>query len=580
MKKTISLLSKFLNFKMRYIISFVVPIVIVCIFMFQLYQNSVKTIENEISNSNLRLLESTGNQIDSVFSNMILFSDIWYTNKRYHQILNPMYIDYIQQFSDYLEIVDNIKALLSYYSDNILRIYIMQDTLLSAESNIFYPINEISNLPFYQKIINNPGGYYWDGSREGAISIEVTKDVISVFRPIYDLNSTDKKLIAIVEVAIPKDILINYMTDNVVDNSITLVSQDGNLMVGDEFDINISNYLAETKDDSGIINLDDKSKRKLYYSKLKTNSWYIISIFNNNKNLTEINKVNTKYIIIAITVLVILIFLSYIMTKTLYDRINSIIGVLNKTEKEKFTKKINIQYKDEIAVVELHINQFIERIQQLMLELRESHIAEKEAEMDALQAQINPHFLYNTLDSINWMAIDNNNMRISDITTKLGEFLRLSLSGGKKLVSIAQEIEHCKLYIDIQQIRTRNSLIVEFKIEKQILEYKIIKLILQPIIENAIIHGFLKQNLKEGRITIKGYLENNYIIISIQDNGVGFDIADDNTLSLKSKSNKSHYGIYNIRERLFLQYGDKSHLIISSKKGCGTVVEVKIPIKY
>ncbi len=577
MKKGILLLSKFLDFKMRYIISFVVPIVIVCVFMFQLYDNSVKTIENEMDNSNLRVIESIGNAVDNEFSNMILFSDLWYTNKRYHQILNPMYADYIQQFSDYLEIGDNIKALLSYYSDNILRIFIMQHTLLSSEFSIFYPVEEISNLPYYQTIINNPGGLYWDGSREGAISMELTKDVISVFRPIYDLNSIDKKLIAIVEVAIPKYVLVYRMTDHGVNNAVYLVSEDGKLMAGDSPTVSIDHYIENIRGESGSISIDDD--KKLYYSKLKSNEWYIISIVDNSKNLTQIKRITIKYILIAIVVLLILIFLSFIMTKTLRDRVNSIIGVLTKTEKEKFTKKIKIQFKDELTDVEVHINQFIERIQNLMLELKQSHMAEKEAEMSALQAQINPHFLYNTLDSINWMAIDNNNMNISEVTTKLGDFLRLSLNGGEKLITIAQEIDHCKLYIDIQKIRTRNSLDFEFDIDEKILEYKIIKLILQPIIENAIIHGFLKDNLKEGKIKVKGYLENDQIIISIEDNGVGFDMARHNLLE-KSKNGKSHYGVYNIKERLFLQYGNRAHFIISSQKGQGTVVEFRIPIKH
>jgi len=198
----------------------------------------------------------------------------------------------------------------------------------------------------------------------------------------------------------------------------------------------------------------------------------------------------------------------------------------------------------------------------------------RKAELAVLQAQINPHFLYNTLESINWMALSAKQKNISRMVLLLSNFMRLSLNKGKNVYTIRKEVEHLRTYIEIQQIRHKNKFQVIEDIDENILDYYTIKLILQPIIENCIVHGF-KNTMQTGTIEIYGGFDGEDILFTIRDNGCGMD---DNTLKcIFDKSDSKGYGIKNVNERIKLYFGEKYGLEIESSPGKGTTVKIRIP---
>ncbi|HBA51308.1 MAG TPA: two-component sensor histidine kinase, partial [Lachnospiraceae bacterium] len=198
------------------------------------------------------------------------------------------------------------------------------------------------------------------------------------------------------------------------------------------------------------------------------------------------------------------------------------------------------------------------------------------------QAQINPHFLYNSLDLINCTAISRNVPEISRMVNALGQFYRLSLSNGREVISLSEELRHARLYVEIQNLRFENRVTAEWDTDTSVDSCQIIKIVLQPLIENAILHGIFEKPSKRGLLKVKVRRLANDIRITVEDDGIGMDEATVlanfyGTASAERPAASGGYGIRNIQERLVLAYGAPYGLSCVSRPGEGTVVTVDIP---
>ncbi|GAB2536541.1 sensor histidine kinase [Gracilibacillus alcaliphilus] len=224
---------------------------------------------------------------------------------------------------------------------------------------------------------------------------------------------------------------------------------------------------------------------------------------------------------------------------------------------------------DEVGKIGNQINVLVKNNLDLRENLMESRLKEKESELRALQAQIKPHFLYNTLSTIYWMARKNNENDIAKISISLSESFKLSLNKGKEFLRVQEELEHIQHYCSIQSIRYGKRFEYIECVQPELKDKLILKLVLQPFVENSYYHG-LETKVGEGYVKLTGYLENNCMIFVIKDNGVG--VEDINFLN-------SGYGIKNVRERLDLLYGEKSSVEVKSERNVGTTVKLRIPLK-
>lgn len=240
-------------------------------------------------------------------------------------------------------------------------------------------------------------------------------------------------------------------------------------------------------------------------------------------------------------------------------------------------ENINNSSSGDLTRLGKNVYNMIQKVKNLMEESYQAKIREREAQLNALQAQINPHFLYNTLDSINWMAIKIDSKEISFMVNSLAKYFRLSLSKGKDIVSIKDELELINVYLTIQQVRYKGAIQFEFRVEESVGNYNIHKLTLQPIIENAIIHGIQKNKNRSGIIVIEAKKIDQDIIFTISDNGVGMnDEYIDKVLSNIPNGKEGSYGLYNVNERIKLYFGDEYGISIYSEELVGTKVEIKI----
>lgn len=216
-------------------------------------------------------------------------------------------------------------------------------------------------------------------------------------------------------------------------------------------------------------------------------------------------------------------------------------------------------------------------IQKIEIFLKQQYSLGKEkqqAELMALQSQINPHFLYNTLEMVNWMAERNEKENVQTVIQKMSTFYRLVLSKGKDIVTIREELALCETYLTIQQMRFQGRIQYERDVDDEILDYLIPKITLQPFVENAILHGIIASIEGRGTLSINGWEEDGRIILAVMDDGAGMAEEDRE----KSNSKGSHYGMKNIGLRLSVYYQEDIKIEVESTKGVGTCVSINIPM--
>lgn len=275
----------------------------------------------------------------------------------------------------------------------------------------------------------------------------------------------------------------------------------------------------------------------------------------------------------VLVALVIVTAISYSITAPIRELSNA----MKQVEAENFDIEIRSKRRDEIGRLIISFNYMVGKIRQLIYEVYQKKLEQKNAEIRALQAQINPHFLYNTLDSINWMLIERDEQDISDVVISLGEILRYAIGGESHVVPLRDEMRYIESYLCIQKNRLEERLNYRWEVDEDALDFSVPRLILQPIVENAVIHGI--EPLKEGgTITVKAWMEGETLILQITDNGKGMTREELAELKKKidGKNDTGSIGMRNIRRRIELTYGEKKAIEIRSNQDGGTAVTLRM----
>lgn len=245
-----------------------------------------------------------------------------------------------------------------------------------------------------------------------------------------------------------------------------------------------------------------------------------------------------------------------------------------------FSTRVTVGSKDEIGTLADSVNEMTERLEDFVEKIKEDERKMRHTELRLLQEQINPHFLYNTLDTIVWLVEGNATDKAVNMVVSLSDFFRIVLSKGKEIITLKEEEQHIRSYLEIQQVRYRDILEYDIQIPKELYQYKILKITLQPLVENSLYHG-IKTKRGKGTIYVTGRLENDKIYLDVKDTGVGMNEAE--LASLRSKILKpcketdSGFGLANVNERIRMNFGPEYGMTIDSKQGEGTWVQIVIP---
>ncbi len=325
----------------------------------------------------------------------------------------------------------------------------------------------------------------------------------------------------------------------------------------------------------------DGKKYMIAFSYLKDADWFVVSTIPYSYLNAEVKGILTKIMLLIMGCSVLAVLLSYIFTLTLSKPLKRLINTMNEVKRGNLSVSIIDNSTDEIGEVVGNFNTMLNEIKNLMESVKLNEKQKREAEIKILQAQINPHFLSNTLNTVKWLAGAQKAHNIEALVSSLIKLLHVSMGKGDDFITMGEEVEYIKSYINIQEYRYYDKFRVVFEIEEDILDYKVLRFLIQPVVENAIIHG-IGPMTEQGLISIKGFKYNDVLKIRVTDNGEGIPrerlckilTVDD----YENKSKFSGIGINNVNERIQINFGDEFGLHIESVPKLYTTVELTLPI--
>ena len=340
---------------------------------------------------------------------------------------------------------------------------------------------------------------------------------------------------------------------------------------------NIS-LIMDTDEDTVLTGTGNNGK--LYsISRSDKTGWTVVDCTNVRELLSKSRQAQSIYVLTAVVLVIVALLFSRFMARSITLPIQKLRDSMKKVQEGDFSvSDVVVDSRNEIGSLTKSFDVMTHRIQELMEQNVHEQEQKRKSELKALQSQINPHFLYNTLDSIIWMAEGKKNEEVVLMTASLARLLRQSISNEDEVVPIANEVEYARGYLTIQKMRYKDKLEFQIDVDPSILHIPLIKLVLQPIIENAIYHG-LKYKESKGLLIIKGFPKDGNAVLQVIDDGVGMD---EETLAHIYDRHKVNYhsngvGVYNVQKRLKLYYGEDYGITYESVVGKGTTATITIP---
>ena len=554
----------------------VIPFIVLSI-MF--YSNTLKNIREEITLENSYIFDNSVNIIDRTLMEVDALSSSLASNESTQlYTINNVSTDSFKTISRLAKTLPIIYR----YIDSIYIYSEPTDTVIMDNNSI--PLSDLSDTDWISAYhaVTSPKGTIIPRSKNN-----VYPQLITIIKPIY---VADEKKGAIIMNINAQSIYNSMLYQQYKDGRLFfLVNADNKIIISSELsyfntypdNIGLNTLTIESNPKNSVYEINDKNYVVLSgdssISDYKYISAYPLELYEH-----KLSTMKLQIIGILLLLMIIIFILAYVASVRSYSPLNEIISFLDNSQPP--ADSIEEEDKNELMYIinsiQTHINdktKMAEILEERMKLLRKS-------QYDMLQTQINPHFLYNTLETINWMAYNMSNSEnpVSKSLINLASFFRNTLTSGY-FVSIENEIKYTKEYVNILALRYGDLFDIEWDIDESILSYTIIKICLQPIIENAVYHG-IKQKNDKGLIKIKGLCDDNNIILIVSDDGVGIenDALDElnKTLSETSFTNeKSHIGLSNVNQRIKIIFGDSYGIHVESTVGVGTDVYVTIPKK-
>ena len=324
--------------------------------------------------------------------------------------------------------------------------------------------------------------------------------------------------------------------------------------------------------------LDDKYQ--FIYTSSKEFGWKTIGVFSLASTLIQVSETRVTLIMILCVAGIFALIMGVAFSTSIVNPILKLERLMTTAQDGNLNARFHARYNDEIGSLGRTFNAMLDRIQTLIDQVLYEQKKKRYAEINALQAQIKPHFLYNTFDTIHWLAKKYKADDIVYIVQCLTRLFRIGLSNGREIITLKDEALHAECYLNIQRIRYEDILDFEINISDELKTLYVHKLILQPLVENALYHG-IKATLKKGKITIDAKVEDESILITVCDNGAGISnekVSQINTMFELGNNQGLGYGMFNVDQRIKISYGSEYGLKVSSKEGEGTAVVIRYPI--
>lgn len=466
-------------------------------------------------------------------------------------------------------------------------------------------LKELDTYPNTENILaplSQAKGTYWYGIFQG------NRNAQEMFCPSFYLGSREKKNYGDMAYICPLSLYYHstaykaYLAVYYSDNKLTSILSDNLSLEGSvSYIVNERDAIVATSDPSlsGIYQLDYDTIKASFMSSnnfiernildtkvyagfysISSTDWFMVTVLPSPPLIHESNRLMIQIALIYAVFLVLALIFANILAHSITGRLSSVIRQMQTVRHGPPTPMDSPSAHDEIGDLIDTYNYMTRKMDELMKTQAKAAEDLRIAEFNSLQAQINPHFLYNTMDMINWMALQGQTDEISHAVQSLSRFYKLTLSRKKGISTIARELEHVTIYVQLQNMRYHDSIELITDIPDELSEYQIPKLTLQPVVENSILHGILEKESKSGTIVITGWMENENVVLLVSDDGVGIPPEILSTIlsgNGNSQSGGTNIAVYNTHRRLQILYGNDYGLTYSSKPGEGTEVEIRFP---
>lgn len=538
------------------------------------YSRTVKNIiKNKYTETAIQSVYETGEKINFILKDIEEFSTVIISNENFLDMLNNSINSSTYEFNNklrsFITLRNDIEAIDLIVDDEYYSIGVKK----TSKEQIYY-----------NKLVNSTGEPIWIQTKNKEIEIlsgKFRKFYFTLARKIIDFNTLENYgyLMIDLEEGILKQAYTSLLDDDnaeifICDKYGKIISHHDNNKIGESIIFEpYANTILEDENGHDYVQYETDIDKVAIYSTIDSNGWKVIKTISTNYLYEEINRIQ-KYFIIGGVIYGFVIILFMILFSIRYtEPMINMMGVIKQVEQGDLTVRTEVKSNDEIGQLGDSLNNMIEEIQVLIERLIEEEQSKKELELEALHAQINPHFLYNTLNTIKWMAKIQGDKSVSKAITALIKLLRISINLGKDMISLREEIEYVKNYIVIQKLRFNESINMKYEIDEECLDFTVPKLILQPIVENSIIYGF-EDERAELNIDIKVSKNVDNIVIEINDDGPGIETEVlKNILKSISDENKfSKVGLNNVNQRIKLYCGNEYGLEIETELGKGTKV--------
>lgn len=589
---------------LSYIVIIAVPIIIFSFITFKKFENNLK---RDIINKNKYQLKLEKININRNIETLEHTAQIVISNTKLMEFIRTPQELSLEKLIEFNQDTYKNMMQLQYSNPNIsdINIFTNNKNVQEIWPLIFYE-DRIKNKDWYDKVIASKGKAYWNINQPTNNLYDISSgqsgirdEVVSVYRSLdYPQNVHN----GIIRVSMPAKIFFSKMYNDVkdVEGQIYIVDSKGNIYTNDKSSFVIKNdihkqfikeqFLRNKHTEEDNFNIYDNKKHMIVtYTKIDALDSYMLSVVSIDSMLKYISLVRNVFIVGTLILITILSVVTYFITSIILKRLYIIIQSMKKIQQGDFNVEIPVRSNDEIGELAHHFRKMLRKINELFQEAVNKRAAIKEAELRALQTQIDSHFIYNTLENIKMMAEIEEQYLISDFLTSLGEMMRYNMKWNSEYVSLNDEINHIKNYLSLMNMRFDNKIKLYLNIDEKLIEHEVLKMSLQPIVENAVKHG-LRDIIdeKEGQINISALIEGNMIKIEIMDNGVG--IEEDNLVLLNKKimdickvQNENSeraptgIGLKNVNERIKLFYGDEYGIEVLSQVNLYTKVIMTLP---
>lgn len=421
--------------------------------------------------------------------------------------------------------------------------------------------------------IENSGWFLlnYDDMLSDTLSSSVNGDTtICFFRNIY--GKTTSKRLGTLLISCRESVLYDMVRQSMFDSATEAMILDENDMILSHSNKELLGTAYTTPSDSSVV-LNQETGQLLVSHKLPRQNWVIMQSLSLSYMTRDLDQIATYTLILTLTIMTLAAVFSTLLSSWVTHPLRHLTNMVKDISQTNLHQNEDTYLLQEIDILNTQFNSMVESIHTLMETVSTEQKEKHATELKLLQAEINPHFIYNTIELINYVAMKNNDLLVCDIVHTFGRFLRLSLNNGKIYLTLAQEIEQVSAYAKLQSLKYEESFDLEWDVAPEILDSYTLNLILQPLVENCLVHGFSKTG-GYGHIKITADVYDSDIVITVTDDGTGMD--EDISRQILTKATPG-YGVYNVNQRIQNVFGNNYGLQYTSALNNGTVVTLRIP---